>query len=101
MNEERLMNIILAPHVSEKATALADTQNQHVFSVVKDAKKAEVKKAIEKMFEVEVAEVKLLNMGGKLKRLGKNVGKRKDWKKAYVRLKEGFDINFGEQEIKT
>ena len=101
MNEERLMNIILAPHVSEKATALADTQNQHVFSVVKDAKKAEVKKAIEKMFEVEVAEVKLLNMGGKLKRIAKNVGKRKDWKKAYVRLKEGFDINFGEQEIKT
>ena len=95
------MNIILAPNVSEKATALADTQNQHVFSVVKDAKKAEVKKAIEKMFEVEVAEVKLLNMGGKLKRLGKNVGKRKDWKKAYVRLKEGFDINFGEQETKT
>ena len=77
------------------------TQNQHVFSVSKDAKKSEIKKAIEKMFEVEVAEVKILNVGGKLKRLGKNFGKRKDWKKAYVRLKEGFDINFGEQETKT
>ena len=59
MNKERLMNVIWAPHVSEKATSRADTQNQHVFSVAKNANKLEVKKAIEKMFEVEVAEVKL------------------------------------------
>ena len=101
MNKERLMNVILAPHVSEKATSCADTQNQHVFSVAKNANKLEVKKAIEKMFEVEVAEVKLLNIHGKLKRIGRKFGKRKDWKKAYVTLKEGFDINFGEQETKT
>ena len=101
MNNERLMNVILAPHVSEKATSRADTQNQHVFSVAKDANKLEVKKAVEKMFEVEVAEVKLLNIHGKLKRIGRKFGKRKDWKKAYVTLKEGFDINFGEQETKT
>ena len=101
MNNERLMNVILAPHVSEKATSRADTQNQHVFSVAKNANKLEVKKAVEKMFEVEVAEVKLLNIHGKLKRIGRKFGKRKDWKKAYVRLKEGFDINFGEKETKT
>ena len=101
MNNERLMNVILAPHVSEKATSRADTQNQHVFSVAKNANKLEVKKAIEKMFEVEVAEVKLLNIHGKLKRIGRRFGKRKDWKKAYVKLKEGFDINFGEKETKT
>ncbi len=101
MNNERLMNVILAPHVSEKATSRADTQNQHVFSVAKNANKLEVKKAVEKMFEVEVAEVKLLNIHGKLKRLGRRFGKRKDWKKAYVKLKEGFDINFGEKETKT
>lgn len=101
MNKERLMNVILAPHVSEKATSRADTQNQHVFSVAKNANKLEVKKAVEKMFEVEVAEVKLLNIHGKVKRLGRRFGKRKDWKKAYVKLKEGFDINFGEKETKT
>ena len=101
MNNERLMNVILAPHVSEKATSRADTQNQHVFSVAKNANKLEVKKAVEKMFEVEVAEVKLLNIHGKLKRLGRRFGKRKDWKKAYVKLIEGFDINFGEKETKT
>tara|TARA_B100001105_G_C22226368_1_gene371988 strand:+ start:187 stop:492 length:306 start_codon:yes stop_codon:yes gene_type:complete len=101
VNNERLMNVILAPHVSEKATSRADTQNQHVFSVAKNANKLEVKKAVEKMFEVEVAEVKLLNIHGKLKRLGRRFGKRKDWKKAYVKLKEGFDINFGEKETKT
>ena len=101
MNKERLMNVILAPHVSEKATSCADTQNQHVFSVAKNANKLEVKKAVEKMFEVEVAEVKLLNIHGKVKRLGRRFGKRKDWKKAYVKLKEGFDINFGEKETKT
>ncbi len=98
MNKERLMNIILSPHVSEKATLCADIKNQHVFSVTKSANKLEVKKAIEKMFEVEVAEVKLLNIQGKLKRLGRRMGKRKNWKKAYVRLKEGFDINYGEAE---
>lgn len=101
MNEERLMNIILSPHVSEKATVKADSENQHVFSVVKDANKLEVKKAVEKMFEVEVQNVRLMNVHGKLKRAGKKYGKTKDWKKAYVRLKKGFDINYGEAEAKS
>ena len=101
MNEERLMNIILTPHVSEKATVKADVENQHVFSVAKDANKFEVKKAVEKMFEVKVQDVRLLNVHGKLKRVGKKYGKTKDWKKAYVRLKEGFDINYGEAEAKS
>ena len=100
MNKERLMNIILSPHVSEKATLCADTKNQHVFSVIKGANKLEVKKAVEKMFDVKVSEVRLLNIQGKLKRLGRRVGKGKDWKKAYVKLKEGFDINYGEAEAK-
>jgi len=101
MNEERLMNIILTPHVSEKATVKADSENQHVFSVAKDANKFEVKKAVEKMFEVKVQNVRLLNVHGKLKKVGRKYGKTKDWKKAYVRLKEGFDINYGEAEAKS
>jgi len=95
------MNIILTPHVSEKATVKADSENQHVFSVAKDANKFEVKKAVEKMFEVKVQNVRLLNVHGKLKRVGRKYGKTKDWKKAYVRLKEGFDINYGEAEAKS
>ena len=95
------MNIILAPHVSEKATVKADVENQHVFSVAKDANKFEVKKAVEKMFEVEVQNVRLMNVHGKLKRVGRKYGKTKDWKKAYVRLKKGFDINYGEAEAKS
>ena len=98
MNNERLMNIIISPRVSEKATSRADTVNQHVFSVVKDANKLEVKKAVEKMFEVKVSDVRLLNVRGKLKRVGRRYGKTKDWKKAYVSLKEGFDISYGEKE---
>ena len=100
MNAERLMKIILSPRVSEKASLKADTERQHVFSVAKDAKKLEVKKAVEKMFNVEVEQVRLLNMNGKHKRLGRVFGKTKDWKKAYVKLKEGFDISYGEPEAK-
>ena len=67
MNDERLMNIIVSPRVSEKATNKADTENQHVFSVLKDANKLEVKKAVEKMFDVKVEDVQILNCSGKLK----------------------------------
>ena len=98
MNDERLMNIIVSPRVSEKATIKADSENQHVFAVLKDANKLEVKKAVEKMFEVKVEEVRILNCSGKLKRVGRKYGKTKDWKKAYVRLKDGFDISYGETE---
>ena len=98
MNTQRLTNIIVSPRISEKATVRADLDNQHVFSVLKDATKPEVKKAVELMFDVKVKSVRLLNMQGKLTRVGRTFGKRKDWKKAYVRLQEGFDINYGEEE---
>ena len=99
MNTQRLTNIIVSPRISEKATMRADIDNQHVFSVLKDATKPEVKKAVELMFDVKVKSVRLMNVQGKLTRVGRTFGKRKDWKKAYVRLQEGFDINYGEEEI--
>ena len=98
MNTQRLTNIIVSPRISEKATTRADLDNQHVFSVLKDATKPEVKKAVELMFDVKVRSVRLMNVQGKLTRVGRTFGKRKDWKKAYVRLQEGFDINYGEDE---
>jgi len=98
MNTQRLTNIIVSPRISEKATTRADLDNQHVFSVLKDATKPEVKKAVELMFDVKVRSVRLMNVQGKLTRVGRTFGKRKDWKKAYVRLQEGFDINYGEEE---
>ena len=98
MNTQRLTNIIVSPRISEKATMRADIYNQHVFSVLKDATKPEVRKAVELMFDVKVKSVRLMNVQGKLTRVGRTFGKRKDWKKAYVRLQEGFDINYGEEE---
>ena len=98
MNTQRLTNIIMSPRISEKATMRADIDNQHVFSVLKDATKPEVKKAVELMFDVKVKSVRLMNVQGKLTRVGRTFGKRKDWKKAYVRLQDGFDINYGEEE---
>ena len=98
MNTQRLTNIIVSPRISEKATTRADLDNQHVFSVLKDATKPEIKKAVELMFDVKVKSVRLMNVQGKLTRVGRTFGKRKDWKKAYVRLQEGFDINYGEEE---
>ena len=99
MNTQRLANIIVSPRISEKATMRADLENQHVFSVLKDATKPEVKKAVELMFDVKVKSVRLMNVQGKLTRIGRTFGKRKDWKKAYVRLQEGFDINYGDEEV--
>ena len=97
MNTQRLTNIIVSPRISEKATMRADIDNQHVFSVLKDATKPEIKKAVELMFDVKVKSVRLMNVQGKLTRVGRTFGKRKDLKKAYVRLQEGFDINYGEE----
>ncbi len=95
MNQERLMKVLLAPHVSEKTTGLADGQNQFVFKVVTDATKAEIKKAVELMFEVKVDKVRVVNMKGKTKgRLQARGGRRPDWKKAYVSLAEGQEIDF-------
>ncbi|MCO4321868.1 50S ribosomal protein L23 [Aliidiomarina quisquiliarum] len=94
IREERLLKVLLAPHVSEKATLTAEQDNTVVFRVVKDATKAEIKAAVEKLFEVEVTGVRTLNVKGKTKRFGARSGKRSDWKKAYVTLGEGADIDF-------
>jgi large subunit ribosomal protein L23 len=88
------MTVLLGPHVSEKSTTVADDHNQIVFRVRRDASKIEVRRAVEMMFEVEVEGVQILNQGGKQKRFGRTMGKRSDWKKAYVRLKAGQDIDF-------
>jgi large subunit ribosomal protein L23 len=87
------MRIIEAPLVSEKSTFVADKHNQAIFRVATDATKPEVKAAVELMFKVQVESVKIANVGGKTKRVGRSVGKRKNWKKAYVCLKPGQEIN--------
>ena len=94
MNQERLMNILLAPIVSEKSSRLADASRQFVFKVMKDASKPEVKRAVELMFDVKVDNVQITNMRGKVKAHGRSIGRRSDWKKAYVTLSEGHDIDF-------
>lgn len=94
MNFERLHQIILAPVISEKATRVAEKRNQAVFKVLRDAQKPEIKEAVEKLFSVKVTSVSTLNVKGKTKRFGQTVGKRSDWKKAYVTLAEGQEIDF-------
>ena len=95
MNKERIFQVLLAPQVSEKAS-VAIENNQYVFRVRKDASKPEIKTSVEQLFDVKVKGVQTLNMKGKAKRFGRSMGRRSDWKKAYVTLKEGFEIeNFG------
>jgi len=94
MNQERLMKVLIAPIVSEKSTRVADSNRQFVFKVVKDASKPDVRKAVELMFDVKVDGVQIANVRGKTKRFGQSFGKRSDWKKAYVTLAEGHDIDF-------
>jgi len=96
--QERLMNVLLGPHVSEKSARVGDSHNQVVFRVRTDADKTEVRQAVEKMFGVKVADVQIVNVLGKHKRFGAMMGRRSDWKKAYVRLAPGSEINLaGEQ----
>ena len=99
MNNQRLYSIILAPHVSEKTALAAGREGRHTFRVASDASKLEVRKAIEKLFEVNVKSVQILNVHGKTKRFGSGEGKRSDWKKAIVRLAEGQDIDFMGVEV--
>lgn len=95
MNDERLMGLLIAPHVSEKSTRIADGSNQITFRVRTDARKPEIRKAVERMFNVEVESVSVLNVRGKQKGLrGRRRGRRPNWRKAYVRLKPGHDIDF-------
>ena len=100
MNIESLYNVILAPHVSEKSTRAAEKSNQIVFRVRRDASKPVIKAAVEKMFSVQVETVTVSNVKGKQKKFGSTPGSRQDWKKAYVRLKPGQDINFAGVETK-
>lgn len=92
--QERLMQVVLAPQVSEKATMVADKYQQVVLRVVGSATKPEVKAAVEMLFKVEVAGVQMANVKGKQKRSGRMLGRRKGWKKAYVCLKPGQELNF-------
>ena len=96
MNQERLLQVLLAPQVSEKATYVADKNNQVVFKVAADATKPEIKAAVELLFKVEVDAVQVLNVKGKVKRRGAITGRRKSWKKAFVCLKPGQEIQFAE-----
>lgn len=99
-NEERLMTILLAPVVSEKATQIADRHNQVIFRVRPDATKKDVKKAVELLWKekkIEVASVQIVNVHGKKKRFGAYTGRRRNWKKAYVSLKPGQEINFAQE----
>jgi len=93
-NQERLMQVILGPHVSEKSTAAAEGASQVVFRVRRDASKPEIKKAVELLFEVKVQAVSIVNVRGKAKRFGNRMGQRSAWKKAYVRLAPGQDLDF-------
>ena len=94
MNQERLMQILLGPVVSEKSTRVADANRQAVFKVVKNASKAEIRRAVELMFDVEVERVTTATVNGKRKIFQRRPGSRSDWKKAYVTLKPGHDIDF-------
>ena len=94
MNQERLLTVLRYPHTSEKTTRLADKHKQFTFTVLSTATKHEIKAAVEQLFEVKVKEVATLNVKGKAKRFKKTIGKRSDWKKAYVTLFEQYDIQF-------
>ena len=94
MNKERILDVLKSPHISEKATVVSERDNQIVFKVAVDATKLEIKRAVESLFEVEVDTVKTLNVKGKTKRHGNQIGRRVNCKKAYVSLKEGQEIDF-------
>ena len=93
-HQERLMNVIYTPHLSEKSTIVAEESNQIVFRVRPDATKAEIRQAVELLFEVKVDDVTVMNVRGKIKRHGGTSGRRAAWKKAYVKLAPGSQIDF-------
>jgi len=94
MKQERLLQVLLMPHVSEKSSMVAESNQQHVFKVLPDATKGEIKEAVEELFKVKVSQVRVLNVKGKVKRFGQREGNRSDWRKAYVTLAAGQDIDF-------
>ena len=98
MNKKQLDRVLIAPRISEKSMAIADALRQHVFVVVPSATKNAVRLAVEKMFEVKVERVNIVRMKGKRKGFGRRRGQRAGWKKAYVTLQEGYDIQVGGAE---
>lgn len=97
-NAEQLMNVVLAPVVSEKSTMLGDKANQVVFRVLDSATKPEIRAAVELLFKVKVESVQVSNVKGKEKRFGRFMGRRRNWKKAFVRIAQGQEINFAATE---
>ena len=95
-SQERLYQVLLAPQISEKATYVAEKNEQVIFRVATDATKPEIKAAVELLFKVQVESVQVSNVKGKVKRFGRSMGRRKGWKKAFVSLKPGQEINFVE-----
>jgi len=98
MNQERVFQVLLGPHVSEKAATVADASNQYVFKVALDATKSEIKKSVEQLFKVKVTDVNTLKVKGKVKRNRYGYSTKSTWKKAYVRLEQGQDIDFAVAE---
>jgi len=98
MNKERIFKVLVAPVVSEKASIVADQGNQVVFKVARDANKREVKAAVQQLFGVQVEDVRVVNVKGKIKRTRYGIGRQSDWKKAYVRLAQGQEIDFASAE---
>ncbi len=98
MNRERIYKVLLGPVVSEKASLAADAGNQVVFKVLPSATKLEIKNAVQALFDVKVEQVRVLNVKGKTRRTRFGIGRRSDWKKAYVRLAQGQDIDFAAAE---
>ena len=97
MNSERMYQVILGPHVSEKSAMMTEENNQYVFKVAIDASKPEIKEAVEAVFKVVVSDLQVLNVKGKTKRSARGRIRRKsDWKKAYVRLEAGHEIDFAD-----
>ena len=97
MNPERLYSVILGPHVSEKSTLLGEFNNQYTFKVAIDATKPEIRHAVEALFDVIVEELQVLNVKGKTKRSAQGkLRRRASWKKAYVRLQAGHEIDFAD-----
>ncbi|WP_422447493.1 MULTISPECIES: 50S ribosomal protein L23 [unclassified Endozoicomonas] len=98
MNQERIFKVLLGPHISEKTTVVAEEHNQYVFKVARDATKLEIKKAVEQLFDVSVKAVRTAVVKGKTKRTRFGMGQRSDWKKAYVSLEQGQEIDFADAE---
>ena len=98
-DQNRLATILMAPIISEKATLVAEKNNQVLFKVLRDATKPEIKAAVELMFKVEVDSVQVVNQKGKVKKFGRSIGRRDHVKKAYVSLKAGQELNFSGEAV--